>query len=104
MEANDKVQLLRAKRMKSIEEVLEEVSVLIDTHFFNEFTGTKSSTFLNIITNQNVIEVRLFRKTWRTLNCTPKTMKVIREIREDLLCIGKLRALITKEMTEKNCW
>ena len=54
MEADEKAKLLRAKRMGSIEEVLEEVSVLIDTHFFNEFTETKSSAFLkNAIANQN---------------------------------------------------
>ena len=64
--------------------------MLIDTHFFNEFTGTKSSTFLKkVITNQSVIDVRLFKRTWRTLNCTPKTLKVIREIQENLLCVGR---------------
>ena len=39
---NDKV--VRAKRMKSIDGVLEEVGVLTDTHFFNEFSETKSSS------------------------------------------------------------
>ena len=37
MEESQKTQVLRAKRRKSIDEVLEEVDVLIDTHFFNEF-------------------------------------------------------------------
>ena len=37
--------LLRAKMLKSIEEVMEKVEVLIDTHFFNEFYETKSSFF-----------------------------------------------------------
>ena len=51
---------------------MEEVEVLIDTHFFNEFTETKSSQFLKkVLANQSVIEVRLFRKTWRSLNCSP---------------------------------
>ena len=36
VEANEKEQMLRAKRMKSIEEAVEEVEVLIDTHFFIE--------------------------------------------------------------------
>ena len=91
--------------MKSIKEVLEEVSVFIDTHFFNEFTGTKSSTFLKkVVTHHNEIEVKLFRKTWRTLNCSPKTMKVFGEIQENLLCVGKMKALITKQMTETKCW
>ena len=36
---------LKALRMKSIADVLEEVEVLIDTHFFNEFAETKSSMF-----------------------------------------------------------
>ena len=88
----EKEQLIRAKRMKSIEEVLEEVDVLIDTHFFNEFGGTKSSTFLKkIIDNRGSIDMSLLKKSWRSLNCTPKTMKVIREIQENLLCVGKRR-------------
>ena len=58
--------------MKSIAEVLEEVEVLIDTHF-NAFSETKSSLFLKkVIANQNAIDLRLFKKSWRTLNCTPK--------------------------------
>ena len=65
--------------MGIIEEVLEEVSVLIDMHFFNEFTETKSSAFLkNVIANQNTIDVNLLKRTWRSLKCTPKTMKVVR--------------------------
>ena len=31
-------------------------------------------------------------------------MKIIREIRENLLCVGKRRELITKEKTESKCW
>ena len=101
----EKVQMLRVKRMRSIEEVLEEVEVLIDTHFFNEFWETKSSLFLKrVIANQSVIETSLFKKTWRTLNCTPKTMKVIREVQENLLCVGKRKELITKTKTESKCW
>ena len=30
--------VLRAERVKSIAEVLEEVDVLVDTHFFSEFS------------------------------------------------------------------
>ena len=37
VEANAKSRMLRTQRMKSMAEVLEEVEVLIDTHFFNEF-------------------------------------------------------------------
>ena len=81
MEPHEKTQIVRVKRMKSIDEVLEEVEVLVDTHFFNEFSETKSSGFLKkVIAHQSAIDLRLFRKTWRTLNCIPKTMKVIREI------------------------
>ena len=84
--------------MKSIAEVLEEVDVLIDTHFFDEFRGTKSSTFLKkIIDNRGSIDMSLLKKSWRSLNCTPKTMKVIREIQENLLCVGKRKKLITKK-------
>ena len=96
MEVDEKAKMLRAKRMGSIDEVLEEVSVLIDTHFFNEFTETKSSAFLkNVIANQNLIDLNLFKRSWRSLNCTQKTMKIIRQILENLLCVGKRKALIT---------
>ena len=73
--------------------------------FFKEFSETKSSLFLKgVISNQMVIEVRLFKKTWRTLNCTPKTLKVIREIQENLLCIGKRKELITKNPAQTTCF
>ena len=101
----EKNQVLRAKRMRSIEDVLDEVEVLIDAYHFNEFTKTKSSSFLKIvIQNQRTIDVGLFKKTWRTLNCSPKTMKVIREIQENLLCVGKRKELITKKKAETQCW
>ena len=37
---------MKGIEMKSIDDVLEEVEVLIDTHFFNEFSETKSSILL----------------------------------------------------------
>ena len=49
IEESEKTAILRAKRMKSIADVLEEVEVLIDTHFLNEFSETKSSMFLKKI-------------------------------------------------------
>mgnify|MGYP004675066817 CR=1 FL=1 len=68
-ERNEKEQVLRAKRAKCIADVLEEVEVLIDTHFFNEFWKTKSSLFLKkVIASQSAIDTRLLKKTWRTLN------------------------------------
>ena len=80
------------------------MDVLIDTHHYNEFSGTKSSMFLKkVIENRNVIDVRLLKKTWRTLNCSPKTMKIIGEIQENLLCVGKRREMITKKKTEAKC-
>ena len=48
--------------------------------------------------------MRLFKKTWRTLNCTPKTLKVIREIQENLLCVGKRKELITKKRAQTTCF
>mgnify|MGYP004684707701 CR=1 FL=1 len=90
MEESLKSDVLRTQRMKNIAGVLEEVEILIDTHFFNAFSGTKSSMFLKkVLENRNFIETKLFKKTWRTLNCSPKTMKIIREIQENLLCVGK---------------
>ena len=105
IEGSEKTVIIKAKRMKSISDVLEEVEVLIDTHFFDEFSETKSSVFLKkVIANQSVIEKSLLKKTWRTLNCTPKTMKIIREIQENLLCVGKRKELITKKRGETKCW
>ena len=86
MEEHEKILVRRSKKGMSVEEVLEEVEILIDVHHFNEFSGTKSSAFLKVVTRQNTIEMNLHKKTLRTLNCTPKTMKVIREIQENLLC------------------
>ena len=57
-----------------------------------------------VIAQQTTIEMNLFKKTWRTLNCTPKTVKVIREIQENLLCDGKRKAMITKKNAESKCW
>ena len=97
--------MLQAMRAKSIAEVLEEVEVLIDTHFFDEFSETKSSLFLKkVIANQGSIDVRLFKKVWKSLNCTPKTMKVLREIQENLLCVGKRKEMIMKKRTETVCF
>ena len=63
---------LLSKRAERIGDVLEEVDVLIDTHFFNEFAETKSSAFLkNVIAHKNSIDTRLLKKTWRSPNCTP---------------------------------
>ena len=71
MAESEKAEMLRAQKLKNIDEVLEEVGVLIDTHFFNEFTETKSSKFLkNVIASQSLVETGLLKKTWRTLNCT----------------------------------
>ena len=38
------------------------------------------------------------------MNCSPKTMKVIWEIQENLLCVGRRKELITKQRTETLCW
>ena len=48
--------------------------------------------------------MKLFKKTWRTLNCAPKTLKVIREIQENLLCVGKRKELITKKRDRTTCF
>ena len=91
-------------KSKSIDDVVEEVVVLIDTHFFNKFAETRPSMLLkNVIANQSVIEMKLFKRAWRSLNCSPKTLKVIREIEENLLCVGKRNELITKKKAESRC-
>ena len=105
IEECEKGHMIRAKKSKSIHDVLEEVELLIDAHFFDEFSGTKSASFLNkLIDKQGPVDIRLLRKAWRTLNCSPKTMKVIREIQENLLCVGKRKALITKKSIDTKCW
>ena len=105
IEEREKSQLVGAKKMKSIADVLEEVEVLVDTHFFNVFHDTKSSIFLKrVVENQCWIEMRLFKRTWRTLNCTPKTMKIIREIQENLLCVGKMKERIAKKKVGLKCF
>ena len=84
---------------------MEDVEVLIDAHFFNEFWESKSSQFLKkVIDNQGSIDMNILKRAWRTLNCTPKTLKAIREIQEDLLCVGKRKELITKKRAETRCW
>ena len=61
--------------------MLEEVLVLINTHFINTLSETKSSTFLKkVIMNQSVVDVMLFKRILKTLICTVKTMKVIGEM------------------------
>ena len=98
IEENEKYQVLRAWIVKSIADVLEEVEELVDTHFFNEFSETKSAGFLKyVLSNQAANDMRLFKKTWTTLNCSPKTMKVMREIQENLLCVGKWKGLIQRK-------
>ena len=105
IQESEKKQLLSSMRIKSINDVLVEVEVLIDTHFFNEFSETKSSLFLKkVVTCQGSVDTRLLKKTWRTLNCSPKTLKVIRKIQENLLCVGKRNELITKQKAETVCW
>ena len=98
MEARENDLLIQAKRMESIRDVIRVVEVLVDIHFFNEFSETMSSLFLKrVISNRRAIDVRLFKKSWRTLNCTPETMKVIREVTENILYIEKRKELVTKK-------
>ena len=105
MEADEKILVLRYKKARSIEEALEELDVLIEPHFFNEFTETNSSAFLKtVITNHNSNNLNLFKRTWSSINGSPNMMKAIREIQENLLCVGKRREMITKKKPETKCW
>ena len=89
MEEPEKNKTLLSKKAKSIEDQ-EDVDTLIDTYFFNEFYKTKSSEFLKkVIDNQRSIDTRLLKKTRRSLNHTPKTIKVIQEIQEKPPLRGK---------------
>ena len=65
--------IIKAKRMKSIADVLEEVEVLIDTLYFDDFSETKSSMFLKkIIGNQSVIDTRLPKKVLENIELYPQ--------------------------------
>ena len=76
MESREKDRLIQAKRMESIRDVIEDAEVIIDTHYFNEFSEANSSLFLKkVIAHQNSIDARLLKTTWRTMNGSPKTMK-----------------------------
>ena len=109
MEERAKNEMPKPRTIKSIEEVMEAVEVVIDTNFFNAFSEQSLSLSLpflkRVISNQGLIDLKLFKKSWRLLNCFPKTMKVIREIQENLLCVGKRKDLITKKKkTDSKCW
>ena len=62
--------------------------MLIAPHFSNDFYKTKSPSFPKLIAAQGSIEMRLIKKTWRAMNCTP-TIESDWEIQENILCIGK---------------
>ena len=60
------------------------------TLFFFEFWETKSSQFLKkVIAQQSAVEMSISKKTWRKMNCTHKTLKVIREIQETSCVLGR---------------
>ena len=40
IEESERSEIMRSQRLMSIDELLEEVGVIIDTHFFNEFAET----------------------------------------------------------------
>ena len=48
--------------------------------------------------------MRIFKKTLRSFNCSPKTMKIIREVHENLLRVGKRNELMAKKKAEWKCW
>ena len=80
IESREKAQLIQAKRTKNIRDVIEDVEVLVDSHFFNMYSETKSSLFLkNVISHQSRIEM-MFLKLWWTLNNSLRTMNVVREM------------------------
>ena len=81
MEDRDEKETLDARRIKGIDEVLEAVEFVIDTHFFNQFQ--KSPIFpKRVIANQKSIETNILKRTRGSLIRTPKTMKTIREIKD----------------------
>ena len=63
---------IRIKRAQSIAEVLEEVEVLVDAHFFNELSKTKSSLFLKRVENQKNIDIPSSRKRGEHSTALPR--------------------------------
>ena len=57
-----------------------------------------------VAANQSAVDVSLLERTWRTLDCSQKRMKIIRGIQENFLCVVKRKELITKKMVETKCW
>ena len=99
-----RVMFSKQKEQRSIDEILEDVEMLIETRFFNAFSETKSSWFLKIIiANQSVIGVGLLKKTWRIQNRTHKTTKVIRENHENIL-VSASGYNSSRRKTETRCW
>ena len=92
----EKMLKLNDMRTKGIAEVLEEVHVLVDLHFYNEFSGTKSSMNLKRSTQNRVRLRRDSSRRPRKLKYTPKTMKANREIQE-ISSVRKRKEQITKK-------
>ena len=81
MEDREKKDTLDARRINGIDEVLEAVEIVIDTHFFNQFQKSPLC-FRNMIANQKSIETNILKRTRGSLIRTQKTMKTIREIKD----------------------
>ena len=105
VDEREKDWIIRAMKAKNIKDMLKEVEVPIDTIFYDEFLEMKSLLFLNkIVSNQGLVETRLLKKTRKATNCSPKTMKVIGENQENIICVGKRREMMTRKKTDSKCW
>ena len=99
-------QMFRSERIKGVPLCLEWKSSMSLTspmcvpHLRNKVLAVLKM----VISNRRVINVRLFKKTLRTLNCSPKTLKVVLEIQVNPICDGRRREMNTKKKTWTTCW
>ena len=92
--------MLRVKRMRGIAEVLEEMVVLVDTRIFNEFSEKVLRVPEEGACQPEFHGYGTLREDLEIMKLFPKTLKVIEEIQENLLCVGKRKEMTTKKNVE----
>lgn len=97
----------KAKRMRikgAIKEIRNEREVNIETFHQDKFMEGSTSRFQKEIRKQKShIDMKVMRRAWKRMNWKPKTMKMIREYQEGLLCVGKRRNVINKRKGSTKC-
>ena len=77
--------------------------MIIEPFHHDKFMEGNTSRFLKETRKQKEhIDMKTTRKAWNKMNCKPKTMKMIGEYQEGLLCVGKRRTMINKTTQKHN--